>query len=64
MTRTTNVGGPTFTGNTGAAGEGGGTLGEGFYYLSRDGLGAFNGGWESGGSGQTAPRGGLLPDCQ
>jgi hypothetical protein len=38
--------------------------GEAFYYLSRDGLGAFNGSWESGGAGQAAPRAALLPDCQ
>jgi hypothetical protein len=37
--------------------------GDGFYYVSRDGLGSFNGTWNSGGPGQSADRDGLLPSC-
>ena len=38
--------------------------GQAFYYLSRDGLGAFNGSWDGYGAGQLAPRDDKLPDCQ
>ena len=37
--------------------------GDGFYYVSRDGLGAFDGTWNSGGPGQLLDRDGLLPPC-
>jgi len=37
--------------------------GDGFYYISRDGLGAFNGSWNGGGGLQQADRDALLPSC-
>ena len=37
--------------------------GDGFYYISRDGLGAFNGSWNSGGAMQQLDRHPLLPSC-
>jgi hypothetical protein len=35
--------------------------GQGFYYVARDGFGAYNGTWNSGGAGQVADRDPLLP---
>jgi hypothetical protein len=37
--------------------------GDGFYYLSRDGLGAFNGSWNGGGAQQQADRDPAAPSC-
>ena len=37
--------------------------GDGFYYVSRDGLGALNGTWNGGGASQQADRDTLLPSC-
>jgi hypothetical protein len=40
------------------------TAGDGFYYVARDGLGAFNGTWNGSGTAQQADRDTLLPSCE
>ena len=38
--------------------------GQGFFYVARDGFGAFDGSWNEGGVGQVGDRDASLPDCQ